>query len=43
MIGCKGLRGIFISNGKKGKDSKTTESLRDAEHCRERKIASAIK
>ncbi len=49
MIGCKGLPGIFISNGKKGKDSKTAERqresvcVREAEHCRERKIASAIK
>jgi hypothetical protein len=49
----KGLPGILISNGKKGKASKTAERERvcvcvcererEAEHCREREITSAIK
>jgi hypothetical protein len=47
MIGCKGLPGIFISYGKKGKESKTAERhrecVREAEHCGERKITSTIK
>jgi hypothetical protein len=49
MMMSKGLPGIFISNGKKGKESKTAERqresvcVRDAEHCGERKIASTIK
>jgi hypothetical protein len=40
-------RFFFISNGKKGKESKSVERqrehVREAEHCGERKIASAIK
>ncbi len=51
MIGYKGLTGIFISNRKKGEESKTaqrprervTECVREAEHCGERKIVLAIK
>ncbi len=30
MIMCKGLPGIFISNGKKGKESKTAERQRES-------------
>jgi hypothetical protein len=47
MIVSKGLPGIFISNGKKGKESEIAERQREcvqeAEHCRERKVVSAIK
>jgi hypothetical protein len=45
----KGVPGDFISNRKKGKESKTEERqrererVREAEHCGERKIALAIK
>ncbi len=43
----KRLADIFISNGKKGKESKTEERQREcvqeAEHCGQRKMASAIK
>ncbi len=41
------MPGIFISNGKKRKARKTAERqrecVREAEHCGEREIASAIK
>jgi hypothetical protein len=41
------LPDIFISNGKRGKESKTEErqreSVGEAERCGERKMASAIK
>jgi hypothetical protein len=30
MIGCKGLPGFFISNGKKGKESKIVERPRES-------------
>jgi hypothetical protein len=49
MMILKGLPGIFISNGKRGEESKTAERQREsmcvqeAEHCRERKRALAIK
>ncbi len=35
VIMLKGLQGIFISNGKKGKESKTTERQRERECVRE--------
>jgi hypothetical protein len=39
----KGLPGFFISNVKKGEESKIAERQREAEHCGKREIASAIK
>jgi hypothetical protein len=38
MIGYKGLTGIFISNGKKGKESKTAERPRESV-CERQSIA----